>query len=63
MFHFDDNKKEVIILKTLSGLIKLDITKSVGGNINLSINAPRDVMIYREDVSVCDMMKNSLNAI
>lgn len=58
MFNIGHREKEIIILKTLNGPITLNITRSSMGNIKLSIHAPGDVMIYREDFSTCETLVN-----
>jgi len=58
MLTFGHKEKEIIILQTLNGPISLNITKSIWGNVQLSINAPTDVMIYREDVSISEFPVN-----
>lgn len=52
MLTYRHQEKEVIILKTLNGPITVNITKSMSGKLKLSINAPKDVKIYREDMTV-----------
>ncbi len=52
MFTHDRHEKELIIFKTLNGLITVNVTKSVKGKVELSINAPKDVKIYRENLTV-----------
>jgi len=52
MLTLRQQEKELIILKTLNGPITLNITKSISGKLNLSIKAPEDVKIYREDLTV-----------
>ncbi|NIQ11667.1 MAG: carbon storage regulator [Gammaproteobacteria bacterium] len=54
MTTFKHKNEEIIILRTLNGPITLNVTKSTHGDIKLSIKAPLDVMIYREDLSRCD---------
>ena len=54
MFTFERQTKETIVLKTLNGPITVNITKSITGNVKLSITAPRDVKIYREDLTVAE---------
>ena len=52
MFRRDQREKELIIFKTLNGPITVNISKSRSGNVKLSITAPKDVMIYRENLTV-----------
>lgn len=52
MFSSGYQEKEIIILKTLNGPITVNLTKSSKGKLRLSINAPREVKIYREDMSI-----------
>ena len=63
MLNSGHTEREIIILKTLNGPITLSVTKSARGHINLSINAPKDVMIYREDLSITELPINSLDAV
>jgi len=58
MTTFRHKDEEIIILKTLNGPITLNVSKSVHGNIKLSIKAPVDVMIYREDLSINETLVN-----
>lgn len=52
MFNSEHMEKEIIILMTLNGPITVNITKSKNGQFKLSINAPKDVKVYREDMSI-----------
>lgn len=52
MLTFRHHETELIVLKTLNGPITVNITRSMSGKVKLFIHAPRDVKIYREDLTV-----------